>query len=194
MEIKTIFLLVTAVNLTWFQMANAEDKLLCDFKEASQKSQWNIINDGVMGGVSTSTFTIHADHTATFTGSVSLENNGGFASVRGGPFEFKLKDFSGLRIRVKGDGKTYSLRLRTDTFFDGPNYRVKFETVADEWMVVDLPFHTFVATFRGRILTNAPPLDPDKIKQIGLLISDKQAGPFRLHIDWIAAYQAAGQP
>jgi hypothetical protein len=33
-----------------------------------------------------------------------------------------------------------------------------------------------------------PPLTPEKIEQIGLMIADQQAGAFKLEVDWIAAY------
>ena len=44
--------------------------------------EWIIVNDGVMGGLSSSRFTDSDSSFATFNGELSLENNGGFASVR----------------------------------------------------------------------------------------------------------------
>jgi len=52
--------------------------------------------------------------TLEFKGIVSLENNGGFASIRSGTANYDLSDFEGLLIRVRGDGHRYAFNLRTD--------------------------------------------------------------------------------
>ena len=63
---------------------------------------------------------------------------------------------------------------------------VRLAPPAGEWSEVRLPVESFVATFRGRELRGATPLDPGRGRAIGLTISDKQAGPFELLVDWIA--------
>jgi monofunctional biosynthetic peptidoglycan transglycosylase len=151
--------------------------------------QWRVVNDGVMGGLSQSQIKITQDNTAVFQGTVSLENYGGFASVRTLPRTYNLSGYSGLSIRVKGDGKRYQFRVRIDTQFDGIGYRSHFSTTADTWITVRMPFSEFVPTFRGRVLRDAPLLAPAQIRQLGLLIADKQEGAFRLEIDWIKAYK-----
>ena len=50
----------------------------------------------------------------------------------------------------------------------------------------------FVPTFRGRVLSGEPLLDPAKVTSVGFLISDKQAGPFQLEVAWIKATLPAG--
>ncbi len=161
-------------------------KVLFDFSNAESEN-WRIVNDGVMGGVSKSQFQVDSGR-AVFSGSVSLENNGGFASTRTFA-EFKLEDYHGVLLRVRGDGKTYQLRLRTDDRMDGMSYRCHFETTVDEWTTIKLPFSEFEPVFRGRVLQNVEPLDPSKIQQLGFLIADKQEGSFRLEIEWIEAYK-----
>jgi len=86
---------------------------------------------------------------------------------------------------VKGDGKTYSLRIRTDQNFDGVAYACSFSTIKDEWTVHEFSPTEFVPTFRGRTLSNVPPLKDLKISHVGFLISAKQSGSFWLIIDWI---------
>lgn len=163
-------------------------KILFDFSTNEELLDWNIVNDGVMGGISRSNLQINAeDSTGIFSGVVSLENNGGFASVRTTPRNFQLGDYDGLLIRIKGDGNTYSFRLRTNARFDGVSYQVKFKTEKDNWIEVYLPFEEFSPTFRGRKLRNVAPLAAEKIQQLGILISDKQSGKFILEIDWIKA-------
>jgi monofunctional biosynthetic peptidoglycan transglycosylase len=117
-----------------------------------------------------------------------LENNGGFASVRTEPFDFGLTEFKGLELRVRGDGKRYQLRLRTDRNSDGIAYRASFETAEAEWTTIRLDFQDFIPSFRGRRVASAPVLDPARIRQIGFLISDNQEGSFRLEVASIKAY------
>ena len=51
-------------------------------------------------------------------------------------------------------------------------------------------FSAFEPVFRGRRVPDHPPLDPAEVKTLGLLIADKQAGPFRLELEWISGYRA----
>ena len=165
-----------------------EEKLLFDFQGQDEAARWVRVNDGVMGGLSQSEMRFTAGGTALFEGTLSLENNGGFASVRTIPTDFALDGYTGLAVQVKGDGRRYMLRLRTDRYLDGPAYESSFDTVAEKWVTVRLPFRDFVPTFRGRRLRNVPALDSADIRQIGFMLADKQAGPFRLEVDWITAY------
>ena len=96
------------------------DLLIFDF-DTKNSGRWQIINDGVMGGLSQSRFKLDGNGYAIFSGNVSLENNGGFASVRTQIENMDLSDYDGALIRVKGDGKKYNLRFRTDENFDGPS-------------------------------------------------------------------------
>lgn len=168
-----------------------EHKSLFDFREQDEAARWLKVNDGVMGGLSQSEMVFTLRGTAIFQGSVSLENYGGFASVRTTLQEYGLSGYEGLTVRVKGDGHRFKLRLRTDDRFDSPAYQADFDTVADAWVTVQVPFSAFAPTFRGRQLRNMPPIDSTEIRQIGFLIADKQAGPFQLEIDWISAYKGA---
>jgi len=146
---------------------------------------WNVINDAVMGGISESKFEILPNQTGQFSGQVSLENNGGFASVRALLVESVSGSFEKITLRVKGDGKIYSFRIRTDVNFDGVVYASSFTTVKDQWTEHEFSPDDFIPSFRGRTLNNVLPLNVQQIKQIGFLISEKQAGSFNLIIDWI---------
>jgi hypothetical protein len=149
--------------------------------------EWRVVNDGVMGGVSSSTMTTTESGTGMFSGSLSLENNGGFASVRSDLAQPDLSPYAGLVLRVRGDGRRYQVRLRTDPRFDGIAYRAEFDTEPDTWITVVLPFDTFVPTFRGYVPRNAPPLDPSAIRQFGFLIGDRREGQFRLEVERVLA-------
>ena len=165
----------------------ASEKILFDFQGATNSPAWQVVNDDVMGGVSTSQFQVLTNGGAIFSGVVSLENNGGFASVRSAPVRQNLSGLEVFVFRVRGDGQRYKLTVRTETGFNAPNYQAEFTTKRGEWVEHRLAFKDFVPTFRGRVLTDMPPLDSSKITSVGLLILDKQAGPFRLEMSWIKA-------
>jgi monofunctional biosynthetic peptidoglycan transglycosylase len=80
-----------------------------------------------------------------------------------------------------------------DRSFDSLIYQALFASKKDEWEEHRLPFKQFAATFRGRLLSEEPPLDPSKVTSVGFLISDQHAGPFRLEVAWIKGAPPAGQ-
>jgi len=171
-------------------MVNQNELVVFDFAKTSDREQWRPINDTVMGGISASQLQLTKDGNALFTGNVSLENNGGFASLQSKPSNFDFSGYEGILIRVKRDGKRYKLSIKNNTFLDSPRYQAAFNTEGGVWATIRIPFHTMVPTFRGTVLTNESTIDITKVKSFGLLISDKQEGPFRLEIDWIKAYRS----
>jgi len=166
----------TATNITLF-----------DFQAATNSPAWEVVNDDVMGGVSASQFQVQTNGCAVFSGTVRLENNGGFASVRSAPVRENLTGLTAFVLRVRGDGRRYKFSVRTGAGLDTPLYQCSFTTKPGAWEEHRLAFGDFVPTFRGRVLTDVPPLNPAKVNSVGFLISDKQAGPFRLEIGWIKA-------
>jgi len=152
---------------------------------SSTAADWAIVNDGVMGGLSSSEFVDSGAGFAVFRGNLSLENNGGFASVRGIVPIGAMEQHSGLALRIRGDGRSYQVRLRTNRQFDGVAYMAEFQTRAGAWQTIEIPFSAFEATYRGRKPRGAPELVPGEIRQLGLLIGDKVEGPFRLDVEWI---------
>lgn len=171
----------------------ATNKTLFDFQASTHLPAWEVVNDDVMGGVSTSRFQILTNGGAVFSGVVSLENNGGFASVRSSPVRLELAGCAAFLIRVRGDGHLYKFTARTDQSFDSPIHQIVFTTKKGEWAEYRLPIKDMVPTFRGRVLSGEPPLDPAKVTSVGFLISDKQDGAFRLELVWIKASARAGK-
>ncbi len=159
---------------------------LLDFDDASEAASWRPVDDVVMGGVSRSGFEPAEPGIARFSGKVSLEYNGGFASVRTPPRDWDTAGAAAFVLRVRSDGHAYKFTLRTGDGFDGVQYQARFAPPAGEWTDVRLPVASFVPTFRGRVQHDAPPLDPSRVRALGLMISDRQAGPFELLVDRIA--------
>ncbi|MCU0789324.1 MAG: CIA30 family protein [Verrucomicrobia bacterium] len=163
----------------------ATNTTLFDFQAVTNAPAWIVVNDDVMGGVSTSQFQVLTNGGAVFSGTVRLENNGGFASVRSAPLRGNLTGLTAFVLRVRGDGRRYKFSVRTGAGFDTPLYQCGFMTKPGEWEEHRLAFSDFVPTFRGRVLTDVPPLNPAEINLVGFLIADQQAGPFRLEVAWI---------
>ena len=148
-------------------------------------ASWFVVNDGVMGGVSSSRLRHLEGDVAVFEGELSLDNNGGFASIRTGVPEGALAGAASVLLRVRGDGKRYQFRLRQDGNWDGVAYAAAFETIPGEWATVEIPLTVFQPTFRGFRPRNVRPLDPERVRQLGLMLTDKQVGGFRLEISAI---------
>ena len=73
---------------------------------------WNIVNDDVMGGVSKSYLSLNDENNLIFSGNVSLDNNGGFASSRISLSSQSLNGIKSFKIKFRGDGNIYKFRLR----------------------------------------------------------------------------------
>ena len=145
---------------------------------------WNIVNDGVMGGISQSSIYLNEAHNIQFIGNVSLENNGGFASCRMGYNGTQLKGITKFLLRVKGDGNIYKLRFRMKGSY--ANYSADFSTMEGEWVDIEIPIEEFKPYYFGR-KTRAPRFKTHKINSLGILISDKQTGNFFLEVEHLKA-------
>jgi NADH dehydrogenase [ubiquinone] 1 alpha subcomplex assembly factor 1 len=152
------------------------------FSSSSNLRDWRIVNDGVMGGVSTSTIALTEAGHGQFSGHVSLANNGGFASVQLNTNIQLAEAKTSVVLRVKGDGKRYEFRLKGD-LSQGESYVHPFAT-SGEWETIQLKLSDFYPQFRGRRL-NLPNFHFDRIAQLSFLIANKQEEDFRLWVDWI---------
>lgn len=159
-----------------------------DFTDVQEAQRWCVVNDGVMGGISRGGIESSKNGTAIFSGWLSLENNGGFASIRRRIDRQSLKGCSCLILKVKGDGRIYQFRVRTDGQFDGIAYRALFATNNQAWQSITLFFDHFSASYRGRGVPGAPALCAEDIQQISFLIAEKQPGLFRLEIAEIKSF------
>lgn len=153
------------------------------FGHESVLSDWRIVNDGVMGGVSKSSISVDENGRGLFKGDVSLDNNGGFASVR---YECKLQDirrYNSIRLNIKGDGKTYQLRVKGNRG-DYHQYRYNIETTGD-WQTIRIPLDKLQPIFRGQLL-DIPVFKGREMEEVGFLIANGVAESFSLLIDEIS--------
>ncbi len=173
---------------------------LFDFTHPTSDLQatWGAVDDVVMGGVSDSGIRLQAG-SAVFSGNVSTENSGGFASVRTRNFEppLDLSKYRGVQLKVKGDGQRYKLFVRTESKWDGVGYAHSFDTTAGEWLTIQVPFQDLVPIFRAKTVSDAP-IDTTQVCSFQLMLSkfeyDRALNPrftpglFSCEIESISAY------
>jgi hypothetical protein len=160
--------------------ANSEVDLMIDFSRQQSPDSWRITNDGVMGGKSSGEFVFQSNK-ALFKGDISLDNNGGFSSVFHS-IEPLAKALDRVIIDIAGDGLTYQLRIVINHEGYRLSYKHDFNTVAKQRQTLSFTLADFQASFRGRILDNAPTLLAQDIREIGFLVTNKVAGSFELAI------------
>jgi uncharacterized surface protein with fasciclin (FAS1) repeats len=171
--------------------AEPTSKPVADFSDAAAAKKWLSVNDDVMGGVSEGGLRITDDKTLEFSGKISLENQGGFASIRTRPEDLGLDGYDTIALRVKGDGRTYYLDLRTSGLFAAASYRAALKTQKDTWQEVRIPLKDFEYAAFGRRIATADLLKASKVQSVGFTLADKQAGPFRLEVVWIKGEKGA---
>lgn len=158
------------------------DTIIYDFNKDSSRSDWRIIDDGVMGGVSQGKFSIDADGNGIFSGTVSLENNGGFSSVRHQFDIVNCTNDSKVLIRLKGDGKEYQFRIKdkSNSYY---SYITTFKT-SGNWETLEIKLSDLYPSFRGRKL-NLPNFNSNSFEEIVFLIANKKNETFKLTLDKI---------
>lgn len=153
-----------------------------DFNKDTDIRGWNIVNDVVMGGRSSSNFRINEDGFGVFSGKISLANNGGFSSVR---YQFKsipVTKEDKIKIKLKGDGKNYQIRVKNNSG-NAYSYISTFST-SGEWQEIEINLKDMYPSFRGRKL-DKPNFSHNTIEEVVFLIGNKKNETFELVIDKI---------
>lgn len=182
--------LVAAASLSAALAAPAEPNLL------ESDLAWRVVNDSVMGGVSRGQVTA-TDTSVVFVGELSLDNNGGFASIRTVPSELDLADAEGLSVTVLGDGRTWWFTVGSrDRPLGAGSYRAPLPTRAGEETTVALSFSDFQYTAYGRPVRGMPPLASStaRIDSVGVLLADKTPGPFTISLLEVRPVPRKGGP
>lgn len=156
---------------------------LYNFKEKATVDSWTIVNDGVMGGLSSSKIVLTPKHTALFSGKVRTENNGGFASVRYRMKQVDTQAFKQIIFKVKGDGKRYQIRVKKNAS-DYFSY-IQYIQTSDQWQEITIDLKDLYPSFRGVQLPQ-PNYSPSTLEEIAILIGNKKEESFALEIESIA--------
>jgi hypothetical protein len=128
--------------------------LLDDFSspgESAIGTRWEGFTDRVMGGMSDMQAGYARDGDASvlrMTGSVSLENNGGFIQVRmplASRGTLDASGYSGVSLEVRAAPGDYYLHIRTrSTRLPWQYFEARIEA-GQEWSTVNIPFASFDA-------------------------------------------------
>ena len=183
MKIKLIALTVfLSFLITSFMKTDDNTKIIFDFDKSADISSWKIVNDGVMGGLSNSTFSQNSEGHGIFEGMVSTENNGGFASVRLQTSSLDINDSKQVKIRLKGDGKNYQLRVKANAA-DYYSYITEFST-SGSWETIVINLKDLYPSFRGRKLDQEN-FNASRIEELSFLIANKKSESFILKLEKI---------
>jgi hypothetical protein len=154
-----------------------------DFNSKADSNNWYVINDGVMGGLSSSSLEINEKGKALFKGHVTTENNGGFASVRYTFTKKEVSKFTHIVLRIKGDGKDYQFRIKEE-HEQRHSYIAPFST-SGKWEVLKISLAKFYPSFRGHTL-DIPNFTGKSMEEIAFLIANKTKESFQLEIESIS--------
>lgn len=192
MKIKISLLAIIAglvLQPGWSNPGSWRGQSIVEFNDQDGTIDWGIVNDGVMGGLSKGNLERTDAGTVKFFGDLSLQNNGGFTTMRSSDVRLNLSDDLGLLLHVKGDGRTYDARLDSSARYRGRpvSFSAKFKTTKGTWQQIKIPFTEFKGSFRGTDLPGKK-LDPSVVERIWILLGDKQEGPFTLEMDWIRTF------
>ncbi len=153
-----------------------------DSKKVKDLSNWYVVDDGVMGGLSRGELTINDSGNCLFKGYVTTENNGGFSSIRYAFNNKSVSEFNHIILKLKGDGKSYQFRIK-DNSRQRYSYIATFNTSGD-WETVKIPLSSFYPGYRGYKL-NKPNFPGEVMEEIAILIGNKVKESFVLEIDKI---------
>ena len=150
---------------------------IVNFKENPTTKNWQVVDDVVMGGRSSGAFSLSQDGYGQFSGTVSLENNGGFSSVKYAMETLTVKPSSTIRIRLKGDGNAYQFRVK-DKRRHSYSYIATFKSTG-QWQTLEFTLADLYPTFRGRKVA-LPNFDQNTIEELRFLIGNKKPQSFQL--------------
>jgi NADH dehydrogenase [ubiquinone] 1 alpha subcomplex assembly factor 1 len=156
--------------------------IIFDFNKNSDLKNWNIVDDVVMGGKSSGTFTLNNKGQGVFEGAISLENNGGFSSLRYRLGKTPIQEATAIVLKLKGDGKAYQFRIKSNAM-NAYSYVSVFQTSGD-WQEIHIQLKDMYPAFRGRKL-NQPNFEKESIEEIAFLFGNKKQERFKLLLDKI---------
>jgi uncharacterized surface protein with fasciclin (FAS1) repeats len=163
------------------------ERVVFDFNDPSSVRAFGVVLDGVMGGLSTGRVSSGVG-SMVFDGETSLRNNGGFSSIRAMVPEGSFDGADSIRMRCKGDGRTWIIGTRASRNLGGDSYWTRFDTVDGEWMTIVVPIDKMERTSFGQALRGR--ISPSQVRGLEFYMYDKKSGPFRLEVDSIEAVSA----
>ena len=156
-----------------------QTRTIFNFNKTSDISNWSVIDDVVMGGKSLGKFHLNKEGIGVFEGAVSLDNNGGFSSLRYQFIKMSTTTYSKIILKVRGDEKKYQFRIK-ENISDAHSYIASFEATK-HWQSIEIPLSEMYPAFRGRTL-DISNFNGNSIEAIAFLIGNKKVENFKLEI------------
>lgn len=170
--------------LSAFLMNHQDDTL--NFGTDKLGVDWLVVNDGVMGGLSQSKLILTSE-SLILQGNISLENNGGFASVRSPYQELDFSSHRTVEIRYRSSGQNVALVFSLHRQWFRPNYKINFEETEGEWETKTIELRTAkeyrIARFTGEYMNDDL---LGKIIRLGFITNSKKAGTFTFEVDYLS--------
>ncbi|MFT5641327.1 MAG: NADH dehydrogenase [ubiquinone] 1 alpha subcomplex assembly factor 1 [Cyclobacteriaceae bacterium] len=168
-------------------LLSPNEPVIIDFSLPKEANKWVVVNDGVMGGLSKGKLTL-TKQGVKFYGTVSLENNGGFTSLRSPYSRLDLSQFQKFSIKYKSEGVLHAFQLEHHDRFYLPNHKLPLKN-SEEWTIIEYDLRDLDQYQMGR-KTNQKMSDEALSKNIrlGFITSEKRAGSFTLEIAEIRFY------
>ena len=154
------------VTLLFILLQMEQPTTIYDFEKDTSASEWRVVDDGVMGGLSKGKLIVNKDGHGEYSGIVSIKNNGGFSSLRYRFDAIKISEKQTMTLRIKGDGKKYQFRVK-DNISQYHSYIYTFETNGT-WETIEIPLADMYPSFRGRKL-NTPNFNHSQIEEVAFL-------------------------
>jgi monofunctional biosynthetic peptidoglycan transglycosylase len=176
---KTLFL--TLLFLTALTM----DIPKIDFGKQKDGRNWQVVNDGVMGGLSQGSAQL-TDDSILFKGKVSLDNNGGFSSLRSNFSRKELTSYEQVKIRYRSDGISLAMTLSVSRRWYIPNYKTSLASTGGTWKTITLNLKDFRKHYIGKPMNET--LDSNALGEVirlGFITDEKKYGDFEFEIDYI---------
>jgi NADH dehydrogenase [ubiquinone] 1 alpha subcomplex assembly factor 1 len=148
-------------------------------------ADWQVIVDGVMGGLSTGTKTL-TDNSMVFSGSISLANNGGFSSLRSPFGQYDLSNYSTVEVRYRATEGKYTFMFETNKRFYVPYFALFLPGTENKWTSVKVDLEDLLQVRLGeKTGATMSKRDMMEVIRIGFMKLDKQEGPFTIEIDYV---------
>ncbi|WP_298422842.1 CIA30 family protein [uncultured Kordia sp.] len=176
---------ILLVSLLIFAQVTIAQKLKVDFGSDLDGERWQIINDGVMGGLSKGK-TFMFDDCVVFSGTVSLRNNGGFSSYKGPFKKMDLSKYTKIVVKYRSKGYAMAMTMEMDKRWFLPYYKRDLPNTDWKWVKQEILFSEFIKYSVGRKKPGAPTEEElTNILRLGFVTNEKRAGDFKMEIDYI---------
>ena len=180
---KKLILLVLCISA----LQSFGQSSIIDFGNSAEKNQeWKLLSDNIMGGVTKSKIE-YTNNSVLLTGNISLDNYGGFSSIKTKYKSVDLSKYNGIKIKFKSTNQKFAFTLEDNQNWTQPNYKREFSSKKeDTWEEVIIYFKDFQEIVIGETTGNMMKSKSLKnIVRMGIMTYEKKEGSFSLEVDYI---------